>query len=125
MTAEEVWGTPDGWLYACYMQYQPKLECGKKLPPVIRMSLTRWDNIRKPWTETPLYTRAAMEAYAAEKVAEALAAEPTEAMVKAGRTALADWLATDPGLRERPCVRSLYRAMQAANQHHGGNDADT
>ena len=60
-----------------------------------------------------------MEAYAAEKVAEALAAEPTEAMVEAGKECALEH--TDDEID----VADIFRAMQAANQHHGGNDADT
>ena len=63
--------------------------------------------------------RTAMEAYAAEKVAEALAAEPTEAMVEAGKECALEH--TDDEID----VADIFRAMQAANQHHGGNDADT
>lgn len=84
--------------------------------------------------------RTAMEAYAAEKVAEALAAEPTEAMVEAAacaiycerqpfslKTAQSFWKSESDDTRDwyHVLAKTAYRAMQAANQHHGGNDADT
>lgn len=66
--------------------------------------------------------RTALEAYAAQKVAEALAAEPTKAMVEAGARVYFD---NDVFASAARVVTAIYRAMQATNQHHGGNDADT
>ena len=60
MTAEEVWGEPDAWRYV--------------RGPVAVLKPERASDYTTPamgFTETPLYTRTAMEAYAAENVGEA------------------------------------------------------
>ena len=98
-----------------------------------------------------------MEAYAAEKVGEALAAEPTEAQwgglarqimmwldmgdktpralfrhLERSGEPIPDWLRNELEMQALDHVPSkgtrcvlIYKAMQAANHHHGGNDADT
>ena len=57
--------------------------------------------------------RTAMEAYAAERVAEE-------------RAAIAAWISSEGGCWPRGTAHAtiLARAIMA-NQHHGGNDADT
>ena len=112
MTAEEVWGEPDAWRYV--------------RGPVAVLKPERASDYTTPamgFTETPLYTRTAMEAYAAEKVAEAIRALETQMEDQADDTTPSSihrqngkvWL---EGWFDFP------KAL-AANQHHGGNDADT
>lgn len=65
MTPGKVWGEPDAWRY--------------DRGPVAVLKPARTPDYTAPamgFVETPLYTRTAMEAYAAEKVGEALAACP-------------------------------------------------